>query len=41
LVVVSFWWYERPRFEFAGVLQARRPFLWWRDPDSNRGNHDF
>jgi hypothetical protein len=24
--VVSFWWYERPRFEFAGVLPANRRF---------------
>jgi hypothetical protein len=41
LVVVSFWWYERPRFEFAGVLPANQCFLEWRDPDSNRGHYDF
>jgi hypothetical protein len=41
LVVVSFWWAEKRRFEFAGVLPAKRRFLQWRDPDSNRGHHDF
>jgi hypothetical protein len=30
-----------PRFEFTSVLPAKRRFLEWRDPDSNRGHHDF
>jgi hypothetical protein len=41
LVVVSLWWAEKPRFQSTGVLPAKRRFLQWRDPDSNRGHHDF
>ena len=34
----------KPRFKFARVFLVFRclqDFLKWRDPDSNRGHHDF
>jgi hypothetical protein len=38
---VSLWWAEELRFKPTDVLQVKRPFCKWRDPDSNRGHHDF
>jgi hypothetical protein len=41
VVVVTLWWAEELGFKPTSVLQVKRPFSKWRDPDSNRAHHDF
>jgi hypothetical protein len=35
------YWTKNACPEFVCVLSANRRFFEWRDPDSNRGHHDF